>query len=65
MDGYQWHHDDNVLTVFSAPNYCYRCGNQAGIVEFTENLEKRVTPPPAYGDTSVLRTPRRELTLAS
>jgi len=42
MDGYQWHHEDNVLTVFSAPNYCYRCGNQAGIVQFTEKLEKRV-----------------------
>lgn len=53
MEGFQWHHDDNVLTVFSAPNYCYRCGNQAGIVEFTENLEKTVTsyfPAPHRGD---------------
>jgi len=53
MDGYQWHHDDQVLTVFSAPNYCYRCGNQAGIIEFTEHLEKRVIsydPAPHRGD---------------
>ena len=59
MDGYQWHHEDNVLTVFSAPNYCYRCGNQAGIVEFTENLEKTVisySPAPHRGDPTPQRT---------
>merc|ERR1711934_385523 len=53
MDGYQWHHEDNVLTVFSAPNYCYRCGNQAGIIEYSENLEQRVisySPAPHRGD---------------
>lgn len=28
FEGYNWTHDRNVVTVFSAPNYCYRCGNQ-------------------------------------
>ena len=26
MDGYNWTHEQNAVTVFSAPNYCYRCG---------------------------------------
>ena len=26
MDGFNWSHDQNVVTIFSAPNYCYRCG---------------------------------------
>ncbi len=28
MEGYSWSHGKDVVTVFSAPNYCYRCGNQ-------------------------------------
>ncbi|XP_044537645.1 serine/threonine-protein phosphatase 2A catalytic subunit alpha isoform-like [Gracilinanus agilis] len=31
--GFNWSHDGRVLTVFSAPNYCYRFGNQAAIME--------------------------------
>jgi len=31
--GYNWSHEKNVVTVFSAPNYCYRCGNEAGMME--------------------------------
>jgi serine/threonine-protein phosphatase 2A catalytic subunit len=37
MEGYMWHHDKQCLTLFSAPNYCYRCGNMAGIMEVNED----------------------------
>ena len=39
-DGYTQTHNQNVVTVFSAPNYCYRCGNQAAIVEVDENMNQ-------------------------
>ena len=38
MEGYNWAHDANVVTIFSAPNYCYRCGNQAAIMQVDEQL---------------------------
>ena len=38
MQGYNWSQDRNVVTIFSAPNYCYRCGNQAAIMEIDEKL---------------------------
>eukprot|EP00055_Hartaetosiga_balthica_P018654 m.135032 g.135032 ORF g.135032 m.135032 type:complete len:307 (-) comp9816_c0_seq1:387-1307(-) len=38
MEGYNWSHDRNVVTIFSAPNYCYRCGNQGGILELDDIL---------------------------
>jgi hypothetical protein len=37
-EGYNWGQDRNVVTIFSAPNYCYRCGNQAAIMEIDEKL---------------------------
>jgi hypothetical protein len=39
MEGYQWQHNRTVVTVFSAPNYCYRCGNQAAIMEVDDNVD--------------------------
>jgi len=39
MNGYNWSHDRNIITIFSAPNYCYRCGNEAAIMEVDEFMK--------------------------
>lgn len=39
MNGYNWSQERNVVTIFSAPNYCYRCGNEAAIMEVDEHLK--------------------------
>ncbi|RWR87999.1 serine/threonine-protein phosphatase PP2A-1 catalytic subunit-like protein [Cinnamomum micranthum f. kanehirae] len=40
MEGYNWCQEKNVVTVFSAPNYCYRCGNMAAILEIGESMDQ-------------------------
>ena len=42
MKGFSWSHDNSVCTLFSAPNYCYRCGNQAGIMEINDNFQNNI-----------------------
>ena len=56
QNGFQWWHENNVLTIFSAPNYCYRCGNLAAIMEIDENMKYEIQtfdPSPRRGEVSL------------
>uniref|UniRef100_A0A914ELX6 Protein-serine/threonine phosphatase n=1 Tax=Acrobeloides nanus TaxID=290746 RepID=A0A914ELX6_9BILA len=61
MEGFNWMHDRNVLTVFSAPNYVYRTGNRAAIMEIDDNLNSSIIQfdpaPSQIGRVFQKRTP--------
>jgi hypothetical protein len=57
MEGFQVLFDNKLSTVWSAPNYCYRCGNVASALEIDENLEFffNVFGPSPEGDIDKVR----------
>lgn len=62
QEGYKYMFDEALATVWSAPNYCYRCGNMAAILTVRENGTRNFT---VYGpaeenerDTAQQRTRR-------
>ena len=65
MEGYNWSHDRNVVTIFSAPNYCYRCGNQVSVLEVRpDRRSSRITCRPlSWSWTTVSSIPSSSSTL--
>ena len=56
MEGYNWSHEQSTVTIFSAPNYCYRCGNMAAIMEVADDLTRtfqKFDPAPRRGEPEV------------
>jgi len=51
-NGYSWCHNKQILTIFSAPNFCYRCGNKAAIMEVDEYLNNNLIQ---YGPNPIQR----------
>lgn len=59
--GYTYLFDETLVTVWSAPNYCYRCGNVASILQIDEKLNRNFVifgPAPHEENTGTKQIPQ-------
>lgn len=63
MEGYKCMFEDSLVTVWSAPNYCYRCGNVAALLTLDDKMDrsfKVFNAAPAEGRPHANRRPPPE-----
>lgn len=58
-EGIKYMFDNSLVTVWSAPNYCYRCGNVASILSFKSSKERDVIIFKAVPDTERVIPPEQ------
>lgn len=60
QEGYKYMFDEKLVTVWSAPNYCYRCGNVASILT-VNGEERKFTNFDAVADQERMVAPRQTM----